>query len=80
MLQGQNKVWMHYVKDIIASDVYSAVLLASYMRYVKQSKTYTDSLEVIDLQKYKVLKQPVKVRQAIRERSDIPFVFVIGKN
>ncbi len=80
MLQGQDKVWMHYVKDIIASDIYSAVFLASYAKYIKTSKSFADAMEVVDLQKYKVLKQPLKVRQAIRERSDVPFVFVIGKN
>lgn len=71
---------MHYIKDIIASDVYSAVFLASYMRQATLNRSYTDSLEVVDLQKYKVLKQPQKVRQAIRERVNIPFVFVVGKN
>lgn len=80
MLRGHDKVWMHYVKDIIASDVYSAVFLASYMRYARTSKSYADGMEVVDLQKYKVVKQPNKVRQAIRERANVPFVFVIGKN
>jgi hypothetical protein len=80
MLRGRNKTWMHYINDIIASDVYSAVFLASYMRHATLNRTYADSLEVVDLQKYKVLKQAAKVRQAIRERTDIPFVFIVGKN
>ncbi|MBL7719225.1 MAG: hypothetical protein JNL72_10355 [Flavipsychrobacter sp.] len=80
MLRGQDKIWMHYVKDIIAADIYSAIFLASYLRYTRVSKSYTDSLEVVDLQKYKVLKQPQKVRQCIRERANVPFVFIIGKN
>jgi hypothetical protein len=80
MLRGHNKTWMHYVKDIIASDVYSAVFLASYIRVAHTSKSYADAMEVVDLQKYKILKQPLKVRQAILERKDVPFVFVIGKN
>ena len=80
MLRGHKKIWMHYVKDIIACDVYSAVFLASYMRHAIINRTYSDSLEIVDLQKYKVLKQPAKVRQSIRERANIPFVFVVGKN
>ena len=80
MLRGHKKVWMHYIKDIIASDVYSAVFLASYMRQSAIYHTYAPYLEVVDLQKYKIVKQPKKVKQAIRERKDIPFVFVIGKN
>lgn len=71
---------MHYVKDIIAADVYSAVFLASYMRQVAITKSYVPALEVIDLQKYKVIKETKKVSQALRERMSVPFVFVVGKN
>jgi len=80
MWSGQNKVWLHYIKDIIAADVYSAVFLASFLRHSAIHKTYIPSLEVIDLQKYKVHRQPAKVRQALKERVHIPFVFVVGKN
>lgn len=71
---------MHYVKDIIAADVYSAVFLASYLRQVAITKSYVPALEVIDLQKYKVIKETKKVSQALRERMSVPFVFVVGKN
>ena len=76
----ENKTWLHYIKNIIAADVSSAVFLATYIRHTTISKNYTSSLEIIDLQKYKVIKQDVKVRIALRERINIPFVFVIGKN
>jgi len=75
-----NNVWLHYVKNIIAADVSSAVFLASYLRHASISKNYADALEVIDLQKYKVIRQPSKVRQALRDRINVPFVFVTGKN
>jgi len=80
MWQGQDKTWLHYVKDIIAADVYSAVFLASYLRQGAIRKTYVPALEVIDLQKYKVIKEVKKVNMALRERIHIPFVFVVGKN
>ncbi len=76
----ENKTWLHYVKNIIAADVSSAVFLASYLRRCNINRTYTSSLEIIDLQKYKVIKQDAKVRIALRERVKIPFVFVIGRN
>lgn len=76
----ENKVWLHYVKNIIASDVHSAVFLASYLRYSVINKDYASSLEIIDLQKYKVIKQAPKVRLALRDRIQIPFVFIVGKN
>jgi hypothetical protein len=80
MWKGQDKTWLHYVKDIIAADVYSAVFLASYLRQVAITKSYVPALEVIDLQKYKVIKETKKVSQALRERMSVPFVFVVGKN
>ena len=76
----QNKVWLHYVKNIIAADVPSAVFLASYLRYSVINKEYASYLEIIDLQKYKVIKQAPRVRVALRDRLHIPFVFIVGKN
>lgn len=80
MWQGQDKTWLHYVKDIIAADVYSAVFLASYLRQMTLRRSYVPALEVIDLQKYRVINEPRKVNHALRERMNIPFVFVVGKN
>jgi len=79
-MEHGNKVWMHYVKNIIAADVPSAVFLASYLRYSVIRKDYASFLEVIDLQKYKVIKKRDKVRVALGNRVNVPFVFVVGKN
>ncbi len=76
----ENKTWLHYVKNIIAADVSSALFLVSYLRQCRISKNYAAALEIIDLQKYKVIKKDAKVRVALRERVNIPFVFVVGKN
>ena len=76
----RNNVWLHYIKNIIAADISSAVFLASYLRYSQSTKNYAASLEVIDLQKYKVISQHAKVKIALRDRVRIPFVFVVGKN
>jgi hypothetical protein len=75
-----NQVWLHYVKNIIAADVSSAVFLASYLRYSDLSKNYATAIEIVDLQKYRILKQETKIRAALRDRIAIPFVFVVGKN
>lgn len=77
---GQDKVWLHYRKDIMAADIDAASFLSAYLRNMAISKTHTQHLEVIDLQKYKIVKQALKVQAALRERSTIPFVFVVGKN
>ena len=79
-MERENNGWMHYVKNIIAADVPSAVFLASYLRYTGISKDYTTSLEVIDLQKYKVISTPDKVRKALNSGGFAPFIFIVGKN
>jgi hypothetical protein len=78
--ERKNTVWLHYVKNIIAADVRSAVFLASYLRYSALTKDYAHAVEVIDLQKYKIINKHHKVCIALRDRIKIPFVFVIGKN
>ena len=75
-----NTTWLHYVKNIIAADVPSAVFLGSYLRRSAITRDYTGALEVIDLQRYKVIKPAAKVKQALRERMYLPFIFVVGKN
>jgi hypothetical protein len=80
MWSGQDKVWLQYRKDIMAADVQAATFLSSYLRNMAINKTYSKYLEVVDLQRYKVIKQAPKVSVAVRERSQVPFVFVIGKN
>lgn len=75
-----NQVWLHYVKNIIAADVSSAVFLASFLRHAEMNKTHAATLEIIDLQKYKVIKNENKIRSALRDRVNVPFVFVVAKN
>lgn len=79
MWDRQN-TWIHYVKNIIAADLSSAVFLASYMRRCHMNKSYIASLEAIDLQRYKIIRKSSKVRAAITESSSRPFIFFIGKN
>ena len=75
-----NKVWLHFLNNILAADSGSAAFLGSYLRRSGGSMANAPFIEIIDLQKYKVIKQPHKVRAALRERLHIPFIFVVGKN
>ena len=79
-MERQNKVWLHYVKNIIAADVSSAVFLESYLRHSEISWDYASYFEIIDLQKYKIISQPAKIRHALKDEIKTPFVFVTGKN
>lgn len=77
---NHNKVWLHYIKNIIAADMPSARFLAAYEKFSKMNKTYLPYLEIIDLNSYKVIKQKDKVKKALLKSIDTPFVFVVGKN
>ncbi len=80
MWSGQNKVWMHYLNDIIAADVASAVFLSSYMRIALRGRANANYHEVADLQRYKLIQSPKKVKAALISRVHLPFVFVLSKN
>ncbi len=76
----KNRVWIHYVKNIIAADMHSAIFLASYLRRIGISNEYKATLEVFDLQKYKVIRNASKIRGSLREKLNTPFIFMACKN
>lgn len=76
----EEKEWLHYLKNIIASDIPSAVFLAAFLKHSTVGDTVASSVEIIDLQKYKVIKNVSKVKVSLRERYKAPFIFTIYKN
>ena len=64
----------------MATDLVSAVLLLGYLRFVAVKKPAGHCLEIVDLQRYKVIRKAAKVRQALKEKRGEPFVFVYGLN
>ena len=77
---GRDKTWLHYRRNIIASDIYSAVFLSAYMKHAIIQKLHTWQMEAMDLQKYKLITKPNKVHSTIKDRAEEPFVFIVGKN
>ncbi len=80
MWSKKDKVWMHYIHDIIAADVASGVFLAHFMRQARLAKSYVSALEVVDLQRYKVIRKAKKVLDCLSDTDNQSFVFIIGKN
>ncbi len=76
----KNKVWLQFEQNVMATDPQSALFLISFNKYTALNRTYLSSLEVIDIQKYAVITNPVRVKIALKENIRLPFVFVIGKN
>ena len=73
-------IWLHYTKNIIAADEISANFLARYLHFVSIYRAHLSVMEVIDLQKYKVIKQQKKVRTAVKQRLHLPFIFLSCNN
>ncbi|MBS1739315.1 MAG: hypothetical protein JST88_02120 [Bacteroidetes bacterium] len=80
MWQKSNKVWLEWQGNILTVDVFEGIFLAAFLQHVKQQRLHTHQLEIIDLQRYKIITKPKIVYQAIRERAQEPFVFIFGKN
>ncbi len=76
----QNKVWIQYRDNIIAHDVSTAIFLSSFLRHTNIHKTYVKTYEVVDLQRYKHIKQHRKVRASMNDNKGIPFVFPVNLN
>ncbi len=55
-------------------------LLNKLLYGIELMSTYAIVNEVLDLNKYKVIKKPQLVAQAIREKSQKPFIFIYNKN
>lgn len=80
MWGGKNKVLYRFTDGVIAVDAYTGEFLNAYLRHALMQRLHTWQMEVIDLQRYKVIKKPKKVFQALREQANEPFVFIVCKN
>lgn len=80
MWSRSNKVWQHYQRNILATDMFDAVFLSAYLRHAEYHRLHTWQMEVLDLQKYKRITKPHKVHRVMKERASDPFVFIVGKN
>ena len=80
MWSGHDKVWIHYENDSIASDSQSASFLESFTYRMHLHGTFVLFYEIIDLQRYKIIKKPALVNNSLYKINTIPFVFLHGKN
>ncbi len=76
----RDRVWIHYVNDIIAADISAAVFLSSYIKRVNANREFASSLEVFDLQRYKVIRKSSLIKNALREKRNKPFIFFASLN
>jgi hypothetical protein len=55
-------------------------LLNNLLYSAKSIHSFCIANEVIDVNKYKIIKKPHLILQAIRDKSHKPFVFICNKN
>lgn len=80
MWEDNDTGWTHFRQDVMAHNRASAALLVMFLKQVNKNQIHTTSLEVIDLQRYRIITRPRKVQAALCERLHLPFVFLVGKN
>jgi len=76
----RDRIWIQYLKNIMATDSSSARFLELHAKRTSISGEYASSLEIFDLQQYKVIRVAAKVRNALRDKGRKPFIFVACKN
>jgi hypothetical protein len=59
---------------------HEVTLLNKLLYGVESIHSFCIANEVIDVNKYKIIKKPHLIQQAIRDKSHKPFVFVYNKN
>lgn len=47
---------------------------------VESSQDYFLATEIIDLPRYRIIRKPLKVKEALHRNADKPFVFICNKN
>jgi hypothetical protein len=77
---NRDRVWNRYVKNIVAVDKPTAIFLAAYIRRTDINKDYVSTIEIFDLQQYKVISKAAKVRGVLRDKLNKPFIFIACKN
>ncbi len=80
MWGNNNKVWMRYT-GVLACDDCSALFLSRYIRFITMNRYYLDTVEVIDLQRYRIIKPTSrKLKQYVNEKLNSPFIFLNCNN
>lgn len=80
MFWEQQKNWYYYDTGLMATEYADALFLKKWFRAIVLSHNESQFFCVADLQRYKLITKPAKVGIAMRERSRVPFVFILGKN
>jgi len=81
MNRHQEQIWYQFEQDILAVNESSALALLAFLRKIQSDSSYYLSMEVYDLQRYKLIKNPKQVSNMMHlAAQDRIFIFPVCKN
>lgn len=81
MNRHQEQIWYQFEQDILAVNESSALTLLAFLRKMEGDNGCYQSMEVYDLQRYKVIKKPKQVRNMLHlSPQDRIFIFPVCIN
>lgn len=80
MWRRTSKTWSLFPHEIVATQAKDATCLYHFVRHVKANRMIAAWVEVVDLQRYRLVSHVPKVRNYLREKQDEPFIFFHFKN
>ena len=76
----RDRVWIQYLKNVRATDDRSARFLDNWLKRMVMTREHATTLEIYDLQRYKIIRHKGKVIDMLREKKNTPFIFVACRN
>ena len=75
------RTWKRYPLQISAINNQSAIYLLHYISHVRTSACYLNLVEIIDLQRYKIIRKKRTIKKLLDQPEiDDHFVFPVFKN
>ncbi len=82
MFQRSKRIWKQYTQNISAVNHQEALYLLHYLTFMQITRNYLNFIEIIDLQRYRIVKDKKKVHKFLsRSAKDAPhFLFPVNMN
>jgi hypothetical protein len=81
MFRRSEQIWKQYPQNITAVNNKEAVYLLHYISYVRITRCHLSLVEIIDLQRYRIVRQKNQVSKllSLPEKKRL-FLFPVNKN
>ncbi len=77
---NKERVWKRFTGNAIATDETEAVFLTRFTKETEMKRAFVRTIEVADLQHYRLVKDIRKVDKVLSAQKRDPFVFAVSKN